>query len=196
MQIPVDSLVTLLQARQNAGALPNWTLVLMLFGWFLVIVLLIVRARDFKKYAQDFPTQAATVIVGLAAIVATTPVVLARIALGQELGEGTNAWLIFLGALVGVMVGGLAVKRFSSDEYLRAKGDADAARLSATGQFQVPPAPQVSVENATVNTAPATPAPAKMQPKPPVAHALQTSAAIRETRAQTVDLPDVPGEGD
>lgn len=135
----------LLSVHVPAESLPVPILAILLIGFFAVVVLLIQKASKFAAYARaDFPTHAATVIVGLGAFLLTIPVLLARIALGMEAPGGTGDLLAAEIGLAGVTAAMLGAKRFSSPEYMAGKAQVEAAKSAS---------PQVTVTgNANVNT--------------------------------------------
>lgn len=92
-----------------------------------------------KEYLKDFPTQGATVFVALLLVSVTGVIVCVRLAMGKNFPDGYDGWLIFLGTLAGVSVGGMIGKRateFKTPEMIRAEGEAqakvEAARTSGT----------------------------------------------------------------
>lgn len=139
-----DSLA-FLSVTLPAEALP-WPLVAILtVGFFIIIGMVIQKASGFKAYSQDFPTQAAPVVIGLGAFVAASPIIMARMALGMKQMDGTGEYLAACITLAGVGGAMLGIKRFSSPEYKQGQAVVEAAKAAGT------PAPGVNVEgNATV----------------------------------------------
>lgn len=146
-----DSLAVL-DVHIPPNALPRPVLYILLVGFFVICVLVIQKAKGFKTYTADFPTQAAPVVIGLAGFVAAIPVTLARMALGMHEYDGMGNYMTACCALAGVGGLMLGVKRFSSPEYQQGKAAVEAAKAGA--------APAVNVQgDATVNATAERPVP-------------------------------------
>ncbi len=164
-----DTLAHVFNVNLPKGGLPLLLVAIMLFGYFAAIIYAISRASQFKGYAQDFPTQAAPVVVALILALLTAPVVLTLIALRIDAPDGTGGWLAFIATMAGVAgVGGLAVKRVTSPEYMENKAKVEAAKASAQA-----PSPQVNVAgDATVQAGQTTerpvPAPSRSTDTAPI----------------------------
>lgn len=70
-----------------------------------------------KAWLSDFPGHNASVAIALALIGLTGLIVCLRLGLGLVFPDGYDGWLMLLGALAGVNVAGLGIKRATDFRY-------------------------------------------------------------------------------
>lgn len=92
------------------------------------------------EWLEGFPTTAATCLVVLAVIIATS----VRYLFMQPALPDFGGWLAFLGTLVGIVGGTVVGKRFSSD----------AAVITAEAAARQDPPPDVSVTDRSIDVTP------------------------------------------
>lgn len=97
------------------------SIVFLFVAHVVAIYLALKHASAIKQFLQGFPTHSATVLTSLVLIFYTGVIIIGRLALGKVFPDGYSEWLIFLGALAGIVTTGLGIKRFSSAEYQQAK---------------------------------------------------------------------------
>lgn len=158
--------VPLTQIILPSNALPWPILAILLIGFFAVIIIAALKAKQFKTYAVNFPTHESTVIVALALLAMTIPVMLSLIALGIPLPDGAGDILTAECALAGVTVIGLGVKRFSSSDYQQGKAIIEAAKAGAAPTPVNVDGGNVNINNAQPPRAPAAAAPSAPAPIP------------------------------
>lgn len=160
------------------GALPWQILAILLVGFFIVALVLIQKAKWYKVYAQDFPTQTSTVMAGIGGFAVTLFVNTCRGALGMDAMDGSGETYATCAAFAGVGAGALGFKRFSSPEYQEGKAKIEAAKAAGkNGQ------PSITVENAeSVNTTAErrVPGSSRSTDKPPVIP--QVAVAVDQSR--------------
>jgi hypothetical protein len=160
----MDSATAFLNVSLPADALPWPILALLIVCITVIIIVLISKAKWYKEYAREFPTQTSTVLTGIVGFAATLALNLCRGALGMDSFDGSGEAYTASCAFAGVGAGALAAKRFSSPEYHEGKAKVEAAKsgaaipsdMKATEEHRVP-----GVSRATDDTpvvAPAKPA--------------------------------------
>jgi len=145
MQGPADSVRAFINVTFPKEALP-WPVILTFMVCISIVVgMLIQKAKWYKSYAQDFPTQSSTVVAGIGGFLITLALTLTRGALGMSAFDGMDWAFSTSAAMAGVGGGVLIGKRFSSLEYMESKAKVEAAKAGAAP-------PQVNVSgDATVN---------------------------------------------
>lgn len=113
------------------NALPWQIVAVLLVCVTTVVVVLINKAKWYKEYAKEFPTQTSTVLTGIVGFAATLALNLVRGALGLPAFDGSGEAYAASCAFAGVGAGALAAKRFSSPEYHEGKAKVEAAKAGA-----------------------------------------------------------------
>ena len=193
-----DTARTILNLNIPQRGLPLVLVAVLLLGYFAAIIYAISKAKEFKSYAQDFPSQTAPVVVALVLLLLSAPIYLTLIALRMDLSEGAGFWLVSLLTMAGVSgVGGLAVKRYTSPEYLQNKAIVEGAKAAAApSQVNVQGGANISATSeqpipVPLPVVPAKPAVPVAVPRP--AEKPKDDALLAAANADA--HPDIPGEG-
>ena len=150
MQVPAaDTARAFINVTFPKEALPWPVVVAFMVCVSIIVGMLIQKAKWYKGYAQDFPTQASTIMAGIGGFALTLALALTRGALGMKAFDGMDWAFSASCAMAGVGGGMLLSKRFSSTEYMDGKAKVEAAKASATPPT---PAPQVNAPGAIVQT--------------------------------------------